>query len=198
VHGPHRRLLLELYRALLPASPPTRADVARAWAVAWELPLRLEVATLPEPAARLAVRLVHELEVRAAPLCARLGPLAEGAGDAPVLRAALAAAPLIAGRDGRALLAIALDSPGGAPPPGALVDAETCARIALGGGEFESGGASAFELLELAGDLVPAAPATPPPAATGTVLLAALHLAGAEALRCLARVPATTMKNKDL
>ena len=63
MHGPHRRLLLELYRALLPASPPTRAAVARAWAVAWELPLRLEVATLPEPAARLAVRLVHELDL---------------------------------------------------------------------------------------------------------------------------------------
>ena len=70
------------------------------------------------------------------------------------------------------------------------------AAIALVLGSISS--ASAFELLELAGDLVPVSPATPPPAATGTVLLAALHLAGAEALRCLARVPAATMKNKDL
>jgi hypothetical protein len=195
VHGPHRRLLLELYRALLPVSPPARAAAVRACAAAWQLPLRLEVAAAPEPAARLAVRLVHELEMRAAPLCARLGPLAEGAGDASVLRAALAGAPLIAGCDGRALLAIALDAPGGSQPQGALVDAETCARIALGGGELESGRASALELLELAGDLVPVVPAAGVPVTAGTVLLAALRLEVAEALRCLARVAATTMQN---
>ena len=170
----------------------------RACAAAWELPLQLQLSAAPEAAARLAVRLVHELEMRAAPLCVRLGPLAAGEGATAALQVALASAPLLAGRDGRALLAIPLDAPDGAELAGALVDAETCARIALGGGEFESGRASAFELLELAGDLVPVSPATPPPAATGTVLLAALHLAGAEALRCLARVPATTMKNKDL
>ncbi|MCC7462625.1 MAG: hypothetical protein IT480_09230 [Gammaproteobacteria bacterium] len=198
MHDPHRRLLLELYRALLPAAPPQRPTTAHACAAAWELPLQLMVAAAAAPAARLAVRLVHQLEMGTAPLCAHLGPLAAEGDEEPALCAALAGAPLIAGRDGRALLAIALDVPAGAEPQGALVDAETCARIALAGGELESGQARALELLELAGDLVPAVPTAPGAVAAGTVLLAALRLEPAQALRCLRRQPATTMRDKQL
>jgi hypothetical protein len=220
VHAAHRRLLLELYRALAPATPAARPAVARACAERCGVPLELELAAAPESAARLAVRMVHQLEMRAAPWCARLGPLAAEAGEAAVLRAALAGAPLIAGRQGRALLAIALDAVDGSAHTGALVDAETCARIALAGGELESAQRGALELLGFAGDLVPALPAGPVPLAVGSgaagfaeagaaaagaagsaggaVLLAVLRLEADEAARCLARLPVITMQYKDL
>lgn len=192
MHEPHRRLLLELYRAVAAAAPGDRAAAARACAAAWDVALQLELAAAARPAERIAVRLVHELELRAEPLCARLGPLADGGGESAALRAALAAAPLIAGREGRALLAIGLDAADAARHHGALVDAETCARIALAGGDLETGQGGALELLELAGDLVPALPglADREPRA---VLLAAVRLGTAEAARCLARGPVITM-----
>ncbi|MFO1401912.1 MAG: hypothetical protein U1F30_12005 [Steroidobacteraceae bacterium] len=122
---------------------------------------------------------------------------------------ALAAAPLIAGREGRALICMPLGAIAGAGGQGALVDAETCARIALAGGELESGRSGAQELLALAGDLVAARPPARRPAGGGAdpevpvaagdgVLLAALRLGPADAARCLARVPVITMPDKDL
>jgi hypothetical protein len=198
VHAPHRRLLLELYRAIQPAVPAARAAAVRACANAWGLALTLEQAAAPAPALRLAVGVVHELEARATPLCVRLGPLVAEAAADPVLCAALAAAPLIAGRAGRAVLAVALDGRLDPAPPGALVDAETCARIALGGGELESGRHAALELLELAGDLVTPLPSAHPPALPGAVLLAALRLDPAEAARCLGRAAPITMPDIDL
>lgn len=195
---PRRRLLLELYRAILPAAPAERAATVGACAAAWGIAHDLELAATPELAARLAVRLVHQLEMRAAPLCVRIGPLADGAGDDTVLRAAVAGAPLIAGRDGRALLAIALDAPdGGGELQGALVDSETCARIAVAGGELESTRADTARLLELAGDLVPALPATRRPATPPCVLLAALRMGAADGARCLARAAGPTMRRND-
>jgi hypothetical protein len=185
MHEPRRQLLLELYRALQPLAPAARAAAATACAAAWGLPLELELAEGPEAAARLAVRLVHRLEMQGAPLCVRIGPLEGVGGCEPALQAAIAGAPLIAGRDGRALLAVALDLP--AQPGsehGALVDSETCARIAVAGGELGAGAAAgAAMLLELAGDLVASIPA--PPRVTGQpcILVAALRLNAAQAVQ---------------
>jgi hypothetical protein len=177
--------LLELYRALQPAAPATRAAAAAACAAGWGLPLELEVSDVPEAAGRLAVRLVHHLEMRGAPLCVRIGPLDGRDGCSPALQAAIAGAPLIAGRDGRALLAATLDPPPGIEHDhGALVDSETCARIAVAGGELGDGAAvDAAALLALAGDLVALIPSTAPAAAQPGVLVAALRLEAAQALQ---------------
>jgi hypothetical protein len=198
VQEPRRRLLLELYRALQPAPPAERAAAIGACAAAWGIAHELEIAAAPELAVRLAVRLVHRLEMGSAPLCVRIGPLADGAGDDPVLRLAVAGAPLIAGREGRALLAIALDPPaGGAEQHGALVDSETCARIAVAGGELDASGADATRWLELAGDLVPTLPAARPADAPACVLLAAVRLSAADEARCLTRAAGPTMRRND-
>lgn len=185
MHEPRRLLLLELYRALQPAAAAARGAAAAACAAGWGLPIELEVSDVPEAAARLAVRLVHRLEMHGAPLCVRIGPLQGRAGCGPALQAAIAGAPLIAGRDGRALLAAALD-----PPPdierdhGALVDSETCARIAVAGGELgDDPAADAATLLALAGDLVALLPSTAAAAARPCVLVAALRLEAAQALQ---------------
>jgi hypothetical protein len=190
---PRRLLLLELYRALHPAAPAARAAAASACASAWGLALELETAAEPALAARLAVRLVHQLEMQAAPLCVRLGPLDGSEGCDPALQAALAGAPLIAGREGRLLLAIGLDPAGrNWTDHGALVDSETCARIAIAGGELGVG-ADAVALLGLAGDLVPPIPLprrrTQPPC----VLVAALRLDVAAAARCLQKTGVRTV-----
>ena len=184
MHELRRLLLLELYRALQPAAPAARAAAASACAADWGLPLDLEVAAAPEAAARLAVRLVHRVEMHGAPLCVRIGPLSGPAGCDPVLQAAIAGAPLIAGREGRALLAVALDLQGAADGDrGALVDSETCARIAVAGGELGQGAAAdAATLLGLAGDLVTPIPSAPGVCAQDCVLVAALRLDGAQAL----------------
>ncbi|MFO1401913.1 MAG: hypothetical protein U1F30_12010 [Steroidobacteraceae bacterium] len=47
MHGPHRRLLLELHRALAAVAPEARAAAARACVAGWELPLDLELAAAP-------------------------------------------------------------------------------------------------------------------------------------------------------
>jgi hypothetical protein len=192
MHEPRRLLLLELYRAVQAAAPDCRAAAATACAAAWQVPLELEVTEAPGPATRLAVRLVHQLEMHGMPLCVRLGPLERADGCDPALQAAIASAPLIAGRDGRLLLAVALD--GAAEDCGALVDSETCARIAVAGGALESGVVDAATLLELAGDLVPPIPPVPRSTAQPCILMAALRLDAADAARCLARAQGPTIR----
>jgi hypothetical protein len=194
MHEPRRLLLLELYRALQPAAPAERAAAATTCAAGWGLPLELELAEGPEAAARLAVRLIYRVEMQGAPLCVRIGPLHGAEGCDPALQAAIAGAPLIAGRDGRALLAVALGLPAQAGSDhGALVDSETCARIAVAGGELEAGTvADAAMLLELAGDLVPPIPA--PPRVTGQpcILVAALRLSAAQAVQLRRNIHTTS------
>jgi hypothetical protein len=184
MHEPRRLLLLELYRALQPAAPSGRAAAATACAAGWGLPLELEVAEGPEAAGRLAVRLVHRVEMHGAPLCVRIGPLDGSKGCEPALQAAIAGAPLIAGREGRALLAVALDLPAESDSDhGALVDSETCARIAVAGGELGQGAAAdAVTLLGLAGDLVPPIPSAARVIDQPCILVAALRLDAARAL----------------
>jgi len=173
-----RRLLLDLYHALAAAVPPARAAAATARAAAWGLALDLRCVEAPGAADRMAVQLVHRLELLPAQLCVWIGPLVDS-GGAPALQAALVAAPLIAGRDGRALLAAALAGDGAEERLGALIDSETCARIALAGADIAAGARPAAELLRLAGDLVPLPVAGARARGAPRAVLAALRL-GAE------------------
>jgi len=90
-----------------------------------------------DDALRLAARFAHELELSAAQLCVWGGestvrlPAQPGVGGRNQ-HLALAVARLIAGRDDLMLLAAGTDgSDGLTGDAGALVDAETCARLAL-------------------------------------------------------------------
>lgn len=118
-----------------------------------------------DKAERLAVAAVHRLGIGAPGLYHWSGVLElqgeQGAGIAQ--RLALAAARSLAGRDDLLLLAAG-------PGAGALVDGETCARLAVSGmdPELELLSDNSNEALEASGDLLPAGL---PAHATGYIVL---------------------------
>ena len=116
------------------------------------------------------VRVAHHLKMGGAGLQAWSARWPEGA-IAP-LRLATRAASLLAGLD--SMLILAADASGVGDPAGALVDGESCARMAVAGydAETEADLGNHAELLASAGDLVDL-PAT---AAAGTVPAAFLVL----------------------
>src|SRR5262249_10800202 len=103
----------------------------------WNLDVRKAPSRFDGDAARLAVRFAHELHLHAAQVCVWGGestvqlPPGPGRGGRNQ-HLALAAARLLAGQPQRLLLAAGTDgTEGGTGDAGALVDSETCARVAL-------------------------------------------------------------------
>jgi len=127
-------------------------------------PLRL-APVAGDRAERLAVAAVHRLGIGAPGLYHWSGVLQTRPepGEGVAQRLALAAARSLAGRDDLLLLAA---GPGAA----ALVDGETCARLAVSGmdPELELQGGNSHEALGISGDLLPAGL---PAHATGYVVL---------------------------
>jgi hypothetical protein len=124
-------------------------------------PLRLAPAA-GDRAEHLAIAAVHRLGVGAPGLYHWSGVL-ELAGDDVAARLALAAARSLAGRDDLLLLIAG-------PGAGALVDGETCARLAVSGmdPELELAGGNSGEALEASGDVLAAGL---PAHATGFIVL---------------------------
>jgi len=148
-----------------------------------------------EDADRLAVRLTHELCLADAQVCVWGGesvvrlPPAPGRGGRNQ-HLALAAARLIAGQDDLLFLAAGTDGTDGpTDDAGALVDGETCGRVAIAGLDVERAlaGADSHAALAAAGDLVHTGP-------TGTNvgdLALGLKLSSAQARAWLARSAGT-------
>lgn len=108
---------------------------------------------LLEPPGPCAVRVAHALAMGPAGLLGWCAHWPQGVADPPALRCALAAAPLLAGRNELRLLVA--PAARGMEPGGALVDGESCARLALAGldPEIELGLANSGGALAEAGDL---------------------------------------------
>jgi len=109
--------------------------------------------SLPEPPESSAVRVAHSLAMGPAGLLGSCAHWAAGVADPPALRCALSAAPLLAGRTDLCLLVAPAGS--GMEAGGALVDGESCARLALAGldPEIELGLANSAGALAESGDL---------------------------------------------
>jgi glycerate 2-kinase len=119
-----------------------------------------------DTAVRLAARFAHELSLSAAQLCVWGGestvvlPAAPGRGGRNQ-HLALAAARLIAGHAELVLLAAGTDgSDGVTEDAGALVDADTCARLSLADLDADEclGAADSARALAASGDLVHTGP----------------------------------------
>ncbi len=108
---------------------------------------------LLEPPEASAVRVAHALAMGPAGLLGWCAHWPARAVDPPALRCALAAAPLLAGRS--ELLLLVAPAGGGMEQEGALVDGESCARLALSGldPEIELGLANGAGALAESGDL---------------------------------------------
>ncbi|MFT3904916.1 MAG: MOFRL family protein [Steroidobacteraceae bacterium] len=105
----------------------------------------------------LAVALVHRLEMGESGLRIWSGVLQPAGMEGPAQRLALNAARLLAGREELLVLAGALDGMDGrSVDNGALVDGETCARVAVAGldPETELQCNNSAEALQAAGDLL--------------------------------------------
>ncbi len=148
------------------------ADIGAATAAvaarARELGLTVQAAPrrFDEPALRLAARCAHELSLSAAAVCVWGGestvtlPQAPGRGGRNQ-HLALAAARLLAGHADLMLLAAGTDgSDGVTEDAGAVVDSETCARIALSGLDADGclARADAGRALQASGDLLHTGP----------------------------------------
>jgi len=116
-------------------------------------PLRLE------PPESSAVRVAHALAMGPAGLLGWCARWPAGLADPAALRCALSAAPLLAGRTDLCLLVA--PAGGGMEAGGALVDGESCARLALAGldPEIELGLANSAGALAESGDLCELGPA---------------------------------------
>lgn len=105
----------------------------------------------------LAVALVHRMELAQAGLHVWQGALQPAGTEGPAQRLALSAARLLAGREELLLLTAALDgNDGRSGDAGALVDGETCARVAVAGfdPETELRHNNSLAALEAAGDVL--------------------------------------------
>jgi len=109
---------------------------------------------LLEPPEASAVRAAHALAMGPAGLLGWCARWPAGLADPPALRCALSAAPLLAGRTDLSLLVA--PAGGGMEAEGALVDGESCARLARAGldPEIELGLANSAGALAESGDLV--------------------------------------------
>ena len=154
------------------------------------MPVQVSARRFTEDAGRLAVRCAHELHLSETPLRAWGGesvmelPQHAGRGGRNQ-HCALAVARLIAGQEDLLLLAVGTDGTDGpTPDAGALVDGNTCARVACAGLDVDDclRRADSASALEAAGDLVHTGP-------TGTNvgdLIIGLKLSEAEAREWLA------------
>jgi glycerate 2-kinase len=139
---------------------------ARAAAQARGLEAWSDTKRFEDEAERLAVRFVHELHMNLAPVriwggesVVRLPPQPGRGGRNQQL--ALAAARVMAGHEDMLLLCAGTDGTDGpTEDAGALVDGETCSRIAIAELDVEAAlrGADAGRALELSGDLVHTGP----------------------------------------
>ena len=104
----------------------------------------------PEPS---AVRVAHALAMGAPGLVGWSAQWPAGIADPPALRCALSAMPLLAGRADLCLLVAPAGR--GMERAGALVDGESCARLALAGQdpEIELGLGNSAEALACSGDV---------------------------------------------
>ena len=149
-----RAFLLETFAAMAAAAATTwpallRECAARqALAVQWHGPL----SEAPEIA---AIRVGHAVDMGAAGIQGWCAAWPEAPGEPPALHLAAAVARLLAGREG--LLVLAATTAGGAAEViGALVDGESCARMAVAGfdAETEIRLGNLAELLQAAGDCI--------------------------------------------
>lgn len=144
------------------ASIDQAAECARWEAQALGLETWRDPQAFEGPAERLAVRFAHELHMNATPVRVWGGesvvklPENPGRGGRNQ-HLALAAARIIAGHDNLMLLVAGTDgSDGATSDAGALVDGETCSRIALGSVDVQSAlqNADSGAALAAAGDLI--------------------------------------------
>lgn len=151
-----RQFLLGIYAAA-GANGADAMSRALSHAQRWGLPVTQLADAGVESPVRLAVRIAHALEIGRVGITLWSGMLEAQPTNAPAQYLALVAARLLAGRDQLVLLAAALRATDGdSPDAGALVDAETCARIAVAGLDLESELASAHcaRALRAAGDVL--------------------------------------------
>lgn len=155
---PRRDWLLRLYRQCREAAGDgasmelieAQASAARIACHVHRLPAHLHLD-------HLAVALVHRLEMGEGGLRVWSGVLQSAGVEGAAQRLGLNAARLIAGRDELMLMAAALDgSDGRGGDCGALVDGETCARVAVAGldPETELRCSNSKGALQAAGDLL--------------------------------------------
>jgi len=135
---PRRQFLLEIYAAAsLPGADAISIVLRRAQR--FELGASSLGHAGAQSAERLAIRMAHKLEIGGEGLTVWSGSLLPCGAEGPAQYLALAAARLLAGRDQVLLLAAALMAPDGASSDaGALIDGETCARIAVAGLDLET------------------------------------------------------------
>lgn len=152
---PRRRLLLDCYLTAAADAmdwQPQLLDAARQRG----LTLCCEDQLLTDPPERAAVLVAHRLAMAPAGLLAWRASLSADPIAAPGEYLALAAARLLSQRDELLLLVARFDGSGTDGALGALVDAQTCARIAVAGfdADTELRGHRQLAALEAAGDLL--------------------------------------------
>ncbi|MFI4914326.1 MAG: MOFRL family protein [Steroidobacterales bacterium] len=158
---PRRQLLLDIYAHAVRAPLELWQVVQRR---AQGCGLRLTRHALPaiESVERVAVSMTHAIEIEPQGLQLWSGELRADGGSRPAERLGLAAARLLAGHEESVLLAAALaDGNGPDRETGALIDEETCARIAVAGLDLEQelSGPDCSAALAAAGDLLQPIPA---------------------------------------
>ncbi|HKT72837.1 MAG TPA: DUF4147 domain-containing protein [Steroidobacteraceae bacterium] len=148
------------------ASLEDAIEAVSAEAEAMKLDVRKTPQRFDDDAARLAVRFTHELHLHVTQVCVWGGESTVNLPEHPGRggrnqHLALAAARLIAGQPNMLLLAAGTDGTDGpTEDAGALVDADTCARLSLAGLEAEDciRRADAGTALDASGDLVHTGP----------------------------------------
>lgn len=154
---PRRLLLLEAYQAVARQSAGELRSALTAFADSRQLPLTLHAAMLCDTPNRSAVRIAHTLEMASPGLHCWSACWPAATYSHPGEHLALLAAQLLSHREELALLAACRDPVlNDAEPGGALVDAGTCARIAVAGYDVDSELllGNPVLLLEAAGDLL--------------------------------------------
>jgi hypothetical protein len=154
---PRRLLLLEALQAVAGQSAGELRSALTAFCGSRQLPLTLHTATLCDTPNRGAVRVAHALEMASSGLHCWLACWPAAAYSHPGEHLALLAAQLFSHREELALLAACRDPVlSDAESGGALVDAGTCARIAVAGYDVDSELllGNPVLLLEAAGDLL--------------------------------------------
>ena len=149
-----RAFLLETFAAMASAGATTWPEVLRACAGRQALAVQWHGA-LSEAPDIAAIRIGHALDMGGVGIQGWCAAWPEPPGEPPALQLAATVAALLAGRDG--LLVLAASTVGGpAEVLGALVDGESCARMAVAGfdAETEIRLGNLAELLQAAGDCI--------------------------------------------
>jgi len=156
-----RALLLSTFAAMASESAPAWPAILEREAARHSLTGRWRGA-LNESPATAAIRVAHALEMGAPGLQGWSGSWRIPGEEAPPLQLAASAAALLAGQDGLLLL-VAPAAGTVESESGALIDADSCARMAVAGydAETEIRLGNCAELLAAAGDCVTAQRASP-------------------------------------